>query len=81
MLQVGQQVHLPCLHNHGRVKLHIGSVTSHSIKSPPEIEKVGYFPLRKPLGYVITANSYSILDVQQSGICQFLQFKYCTLVT
>jgi hypothetical protein len=35
-LQVGKQVHLPCLLNHGKVKLHIGSVISHSIQSPPE---------------------------------------------
>ena len=41
--QVGQQVHLPFLLNHSRDKLHIGSVTSHSIQSPPEIEKAEGF--------------------------------------
>ena len=42
-LQVGKQVHLPCLLNHSRVKLYIGSVTFHSIQSPPEIEKAEGF--------------------------------------
>ena len=37
--EIGEQVHLPCLFDNRRVKLHIGSAASHSIKSPPEIEK------------------------------------------
>lgn len=35
VLQISQQVQLPCLLNHGRVKLHIGSVASQWVKSPP----------------------------------------------
>ena len=41
--QIGKQIYLPCPFQHIGVNLHIGSVTSHSIKSPPEIEKAEGF--------------------------------------
>lgn len=37
--QIGKQIYLSYPFQHIRVNLHIGSVTSHSVKSPPEIEK------------------------------------------
>ena len=49
LTQIGEQVNLAYPFKHIRVNLHIGSVSSQWIKSPPEIEKAKGLSLNENL--------------------------------